>query len=220
MRFAATGALLMVAGIVTGCVAEGPEERWDYETYPGQDPVAFSPIPGGDLEVWQESIDSLDLGDWSRTGEEYRPGFNDYVPREDERVEADRLVWELRGGLDGEAGLARVTAQAVTDESGALLFVFCEVEDHRDFEGPIAPGARDALTACAAGAANDAMGSTDLTDWTESILTGFESRSDEETRQTAVETMRSGPVQAFLTDDGSTTAVTVSVDHDAAGAES
>jgi hypothetical protein len=202
-----------VAAVTVGCAEGGPEPEWDYATYPGQEPVAFMPVPGADLETWRVSIESLGVEDWGRAGVADSYFQEKYAPVEDERIDAERRVWSAQRELDGEVSFF---AQAVTDDADALLFVYCEVSSHRETGGAVEPAAWEALTACAGGGGNSELDAAELSTWAEKVLPGFVSQPGE-LHQPRVERLQSGPVQAFLTDDGlSHTALSVSVDSDSA----
>lgn len=199
---------------VTGCGTDDsePEPEWDYSTYAGQDPIAFTPLPGADLDVWRASIDSLGLGDWGRAeAVDVQWDLGKYAPLEDERISAGRLLWEQGGDLDGSDGNVSFTAQAVTDEAGALLLVYCEVGGHRVSGGAVNPLAWEALAACAAGAANDSIDAAGLEDWIAGVQPTFADRPQEPYFEDLFERHHAGSVQVFLTDDGSVLALSVSV---------
>lgn len=199
-----------IAAVTAACGSDEPEPRWDYATYPGQEAVAFTPIPGADLETWHASIESLGIDEWTRAGATDRVSEERYAPREDERVDEERREWSVKHVLDDTTTLI---AQAVTDASDKLLFVYCEVQHHRDSDGVVLPAAWEALTACAGGAGNDETDAVELSTWAGEVLTGFESQPSDGF-QPNVERLQSGPVQAFLTDDGTHTALSVSVNRD------
>lgn len=198
---------VVIAAAVASCGSDEPEPRWDYATYRGQEAVAFTPIPGADLETWRTAIESLGIDEWTRAGATDRYSEERYAPREDERVDTERREWSVEHVLDGSTPLI---AQAVTDASDELLFVYCEVQNHRGSDGVVLPAAWEALSACAGGAGNDEMDAAELSTWAGEVLTGFESQPSDGF-QPSVERLQSGPVQAFLTDDGTHTAVSVSV---------
>lgn len=149
----------IAAVTAAGCGSDEPEPGWDYATYPGQEAVAFTPIRGADLETWRTSIESLGIDEWTRAGAADRFSEERYAPREDERVDAEQREWSVKHVLDDTTTLI---AQAVTDASDELLFVYCEVQHHRDSDGVVLPASWEALTACAGGAGNDEMDAVDI----------------------------------------------------------
>jgi hypothetical protein len=204
---------------LSACGPSEPEPEWDYATYSGQEVAAFAPLPGADLNTWRASIDSLGLGGWGRKEEaEAQWARGNYAPREDERVEDERLLWALEEDLDSSDGLLIFTAQAVTDESGALLFVYCETAYYdRESDGTITPAVWEALEACAAGAANDAVDAAGFEDWVAGVRSAFDSPPEDPFRTDRVERLHSGSMEAFLTDDGRTMAVSVAAAIDPEG---
>jgi hypothetical protein len=170
-----TGLILLAAimlAAVPACDSE-PTLHDDFATYQPSDPVPFSPIPGADIESWVSAIEGLELGDWSTAGElvpaDYQRG--EFEPREDSRIEDDRLAWVLEASVPNETVDFSFTAHAVTDPDGGVLTMTCEAayeappSDHfGDATSILLEGVREVLKPCVSGFASDVLSSSELGD--------------------------------------------------------
>jgi hypothetical protein len=182
---ARTALILLAAMMLTalyGCDDE-PTLHEDFATYEPSDPVPFSPIPGADVENWVSAIERLGLGDWSTAGEPVPADYHraEFEPREDSRIDEDRLAWVLEASVPNETVDFTFTAQAVTDPDGRVLTMTCEAayevppgDQFGDAASILLEGVREVLEPCVSGFACDVLNSSDLGDRINVMMTTAE----------------------------------------------
>jgi hypothetical protein len=180
-----TGLILLAAIMLAALPAcdDEPTLHDDFATYQPSDPVPLTPIPGADVENWVSAVEGLKLGDWSTAGEPVPADYHrgEFEPREDSRIDEDRLAWVLEASVPNETVDFTLAAHAITDPDGGVLTISCEAayeaplsDDLGDATSVLLEGVREVMEGCVSGFSCDAFSSGELEEWINATMASSE----------------------------------------------